>query len=513
MNRLLAADRDACAGRRTWPAAFGASLTAALAVPVPASSQTVSDVQRELTQMKQQYEAELRHIRQDYDARLRRLEARLKAAESRPPAATPATAAPVAAISTAPPAPTGFAAQPATPLVPASPPPTPSRGIEFTIGTPPGEPWAFGPVVPPVPAAANAFNAAIGVILQGTAGYLTKNPDTYFVRGFALGDDTGPGDRGLSLQESELNFQANVDPYLFGSLTLSLSPNNEVEVEEAYFQTKSLPWGFTLRGGRFFSGVGYMNEQHSHTWDFVDTALPYRVFLNTQYGDDGVQLRWLAPTRQFLEFGTEVFRGDAFPAAGAARVGFGSNSAFVHTGGDINESSSYRTGLSWLHATASDRTTFTATNDTFDIFNGRVNTLIWDAVYKWAPNGNPTDTNFKLQGEFFANQNSGQFNSISDNAWQTGFYAQAIYQFMPRWRFGARYDQVNGNKQSGDLAGSTVDSTGTTPRRASAMLEYNTSEFGRFRAQYNADWSRGSLDNQVFLQYIISLGAHGAHLF
>src|SRR4051812_27571823 len=34
---LLAAGRDTCAGRRTWPAAFGAGLTAVLAVPVPAS--------------------------------------------------------------------------------------------------------------------------------------------------------------------------------------------------------------------------------------------------------------------------------------------------------------------------------------------------------------------------------------------------------------------------------------------------------------------------------------------
>ena len=128
MNRLLAAGRDTCAGRRTWPAAFGAGLTAVLAVPVPASSQTVSDVQRELNQMKQQYEAELRRMRQDYDARLRRLETRLKAAESHPPAtakAVPATKeVPVAAADTAPPpppAPNTVAAAPATPLVVAPP--------------------------------------------------------------------------------------------------------------------------------------------------------------------------------------------------------------------------------------------------------------------------------------------------------------------------------------------------------------------------------------------------------
>src|SRR5688572_25807108 len=99
MNRLLVTDRDVRAGRRIWPAAFGAGLTAVLTVPLPAFAQTTADVQRELTQMKQQYEAELRRMRQDYDARLRRLEARLQAAEKRPPA--PASTAPVAPVAAA----------------------------------------------------------------------------------------------------------------------------------------------------------------------------------------------------------------------------------------------------------------------------------------------------------------------------------------------------------------------------------------------------------------------------
>jgi hypothetical protein len=227
-----------------------------------------------------------------------------------------------------------------------------------------------------------------------------------------------------------------------------------------------------------------------------------------------VQLRWLAPTAQFLELGSELFRGAAFPAGGPARVGFGTYSLFGHTGGDIGESSSYRTGLSWLHTTASDRATPVPGGGPDDIFNGHGNTLIFDAIYKWAPNGNPVETNLKLQGEFFAHRDDGQFNSVPYNSgWQTGFYAQAAYQFIPQWRVGLRYDQVNANRQTSLLTGSTVDNLGTTPRRASAMLEYNTSEFGRFRLQYNRDWSRGTPDNQAILQYIISIGAHGAHIF
>jgi hypothetical protein len=83
----------------------------------------------------------------------------------------------------------------------------------------------------------------------------------------------------------------------------------------------------------------------------------------------------------------------------------------------------------------------------------------------------------------------------------------------PRWRIGLRYDQLGATPQTGALANSTVNSRGITPRRGSAMIEYNTSEFGRFRLQYNLDYSRGTPDSQGFLQYIVSLGAHGAHSY
>ena len=204
-----------------------------------------------------------------------------------------------------------------------------------------------------------------------------------------------------------------------------------------------------MRGGRFFSGVGYLNEQHAHTWDFADQALPYQAFLNTQYDDDGVQLRWLAPTSQFLEFGGEAFRGDAFPAGGTDNhnSGVGAWSGFVHTGNDIGDSASYRVGLSYLHTAAKNRSTDDV--DGFgvpvtDIFSGTDNTYIADGVFKWAPNGNFVDRYLKLQGEFFLRREQGAFNGVNFSATtQTGFYTQGVYQFMPQWRVGLRYDQLH----------------------------------------------------------------------
>ena len=296
------------------------------------------------------------------------------------------------------------------------------------------------------------------------------------MRGFALGDDTSPGTRGLSLDETEVNLQANADPYLFGNLTLSIAPNNQFSIEEAFIQSTSLPAGFTARAGRFFSGIGYLNEQHSHTWDFADQALPYRVFLNTQYDDRRRAIALASANNAVPRIRQQVVSWRRLPGrwAGPRGVRF-AQPVRAYRQRHQRRRDSYRTGLSWLHTTSSNRLT-TPPNGPDDSFYGKNDTLIFDAVYKWAPNGNPVDTNFKLQGEFFANHLNGQFDNAPYAGWQTGFYAQAVYQFMPRWRVGLRYDQVNGNRQTGLLVGSTVDSEGITPRRGSAMIEYNTSE-------------------------------------
>ena len=52
------------------------------------------------------------------------------------------------------------------------------------------------------------------------------------------------------------------------------------------------------------------------------------------------------------------------------------------------------------------------------------------------------------------------------------------------------------------------------PVKHSLMADYSFSEFSRFRVQIARDRSmQGVTDNQVTLQYIHSLGAHGAHRF
>ena len=99
---------------------------------------------------------------------------------------------------------------------------------------------------------------------------------------------------------------------------------------------------------------------------------------------------------------------------------------------------------------------------------------------------------------------------------QYGWYVKGVYQFHPEWRVGLRYDQLDeGTWDAGPVATANgVVRPDFTPRRYSAMIDWNPSEFSRIRLQVNQDKSQqGFTDNVIFLQYIFSMGTHGAHKF
>ena len=476
----------------------------AAAVPVPASPRlpaapaTIAPDNAELAQIR----AQLQQMKQEYETRIQALEKRLQDRESPTARAAAPAAAPLPAIDS-----------------------RPVTGDTYAAGA------AATPDAAPVSSTAG-FNPAVSLILGGTYANLSQDPNRYRLQGFMpAGDGVGPGRRGFNLGESELTLAAAIDPRFAGRLTFSLDADNAVSVEEAFFQTQTLANGLNLKAGRFLSGVGYLNAQHAHTWDFVDAPLAYQAFLGRQYKADGVQLRWLAPTEKFIEFGLELGRGNSFPGNDRNRNGVGSTALFAHLGDDIGESASYRTGLSYLRTSAAQRN-FADIDGTgaavTNAFTGRSSTWIADAVYKWSPNGNPVQTNLKLQGEYFRRNERGALAqdvgaqgggvaSGSYQAAQSGWYLQGVYQFTAGWRAGLRYDRL----QSGSSTfGSGLDASNFSqlavwhPRRATAMLDYSPSEFSRFRLQFAQDRSRPqATDNQIFLQYIMSLGAHGAHTF
>ena len=96
---------------------------------------------------------------------------------------------------------------------------------------------------------------------------------------------------------------------------------------------------------------------------------------------------------------------------------------------------------------------------------------------------------------------------------RSGFYVQGVYQFMPQWRLGLRYAELGSDGVSGALAGSALDDFGRAPRSATALLEYDTSEFGRLRVQYTYDDSDLQANSEISAGYTMIIGPHGAHRF
>jgi hypothetical protein len=203
---------------------------------------------------------------------------------------------------------------------------------------------------------------------------------------------------------------------------------------------------------------------------------------------------------------------------------------FAHVGDDIGIEHSWRAGGS-LHQTHRVNALSTGVPDlnntaggVSNSFSGDSQTAGFDFVWKYAPNGNTANRYLKVQGEYFRRTDNGMLTydtaaaNLTDyfSTTQSGWYLQSVVQFMPHWRTGLRYDLLDpGIASVGALnAGNLVSNYGFQPTRSSLMLDYSPSEFSRLRVQLARDHTRSGLpDNQLFVQYIMSLGAHGAHRY
>jgi len=442
--------------------------------PAIAQTETELDVLR----------AELNQMRADYEARIAQLEKRLDEAEKKADAQRT------------------IAAQ---------------TESQITLQA---EPWQSATTTEPMAdSSINAMNPAIGVIFQGQAWNYNEDPDDYEIPGFPLGGEAGPLPQGLALGETEIDISANVDDKFTAWLTMPIVFEDgevAVEVEEAWIETMTLPAGLSLRMGRFYANIGYLNDKHSHSWDFADQPLVYQAFLGNQYLDDGLQLRWLAPTDFYLELGAEITRGERYPAGGAAQSGFGSYAFHLRTGGDVGFSNSWQAGISYLQADADERQS--GNEDEPLYFTGQTDMWMAEFVWKWAPNGNYKQRNFTFQTEYMWSNEDGDYTlpgidpTPYDND-QQGWYMQAVYQPFPRWRIGFRYDRLSSNNPGQVYAGTPLMPASSDPYRYSLMADWSNSEFSRLRLQYTLDQAGFDNGHEWGLQYIYSIGAHGAHTF
>mgnify|MGYP006289614631 FL=1 len=408
--------------------------------------------------------------------------------------------------------------------------------------------------------AGNAFNPQISVILDGNYYQDDRDGEGFEMLGMADGishahgahghghDHGGHGapERGFNFRSAEIAISATVDPYFDANLMLALDGDSELEVEEAWFQTRALPHGLKVRGGKFLSGVGYANSQHPHEWAFVDQNLAYLNLLGDHgLRDTGVQLTWLPDWGHYTLFGFEALQGDqeklgalagdelieeAAAEAGVSEyeLGLGSTrhgprlyTAFVKYAPDLGYDHALQLGLwgGWANQ-------HTEIHEEPVIHALQGNASMWglDAVYKYDAGGTHGAGDVIVQGEYLWQRKDLNLSFHETNPalvgaerefTQDGFYLQGLFGIAPRWKAGLRYDKV-GLTNRLDSGGSTLREWDSSDRWTAA-LTWNPTEFSQLRLQYaKADIT---IDGQsedfdyLYLQYVMSLGAHGAHKF
>lgn len=352
----------------------------------------------------------------------------------------------------------------------------------------------------------------------------------------------GGREEGFGLGESELAISANIDDLFYGKVTAVIEAHDgetELELEEAFIQTLAMPAGFSVRAGRFLSDIGYLNNQHLHTDAFADRPAAYRAFLGGHYFDDGVRINWVAPTDLYWTLGFEALKGDNMRAEdehGEREFDtVGVYNAFTKIGGDIGENSSWQVGLALMN-NRNGRLTPHEEGEEGHVDEGHDHahshsaaytgekTYVADFVYKWAPDGNYKYQHLTLSGEFFRvndfkalelheddHEEEGEHEHSHGKDYHQGWYLSGVYQFNPNWSAGLRYGELDTQLAHDDHFDAQK------LKETELSLNWHHSHFSTVRLQYTrqkgTNFDGLSDDNLITLQYVMTLGAHGAHQF
>ena len=335
---------------------------------------------------------------------------------------------------------------------------------------------------------------------------------------------------GFNLREQELTISASIDNYFDGFAVIAFS-EDETEIEEAYFTTRRLPTGLTLKGGKFLSGIGYHNARHVHSWDFTDQNLAYiGAFGDHGLSDKGLQLTWLPSLPMYTLLGVEWLQGDeqerfgtlvedAEEALGLKETESGPKltTAFAKLSPNLGDDHALQIGA-WVAMAKQDQQVLEHEHDgVVEELGLEGDAELWgiDVVYKWDAADAYGAGDFTLQAEYISLEKdwkvmAGDEAGAGVSGEQDGVYVQAVYGIAPRWKAGIRYDATG---MTNELR--LPEETETLPesKRTSGVLTWYPTEFSFIRLQYaNAEIGDEDFD-QLYIQFNYSLGAHGAHTF
>ena len=373
-----------------------------------------------------------------------------------------------------------------------SPPPAaPANAAEQQAVAPQAARVQPQPPVPPVSPVGGGEQSGTQV---GGATSMAKalNPDISVIGDFigAAGHNPKGLEPAFQMHESEVGFQAIIDPYARGDFFLSFGEEG-VDLEEGYITFTALPAGLVARGGKMRAAFGKVNTLHNHVLPWIDRPL---VANNLTGGEDGINDAGLSITRAFagpkqifLEGTAQVFRGDAADVFKSSRRSDVSYIGHFRGYRDITESTNIDIGASYARGH----------ND----LGTRFLTSLYgiDATVRWKPLRRAIYHSFIARSEFVWSRRD----QLPFRQKAFGFYASGDYQLGRRWFVGARYDRAD-----------RAQNAALTDSGTSLVLTYWPSEFSQLRGQYRyTNYGDGIKAHEALMQLLFVLGAHGAHPF
>ncbi len=306
---------------------------------------------------------------------------------------------------------------------------------------------------------------------------------------------------GLSLQEAEVQFTANVDPYIRAVTIIAVRQETDpaevkfgVDPEEVFLETISLP-SITLKAGKFRTELGKHNRLHTHAFPFIDAPLINQKLLGDEgLNEIGVSGAVLLPTKWYSEVilqaitlsNEQLYKSPSSREIGA--VGRFKNLFDLSDDLTLELGVSGTTGKNQFSST----TSVYAADMTFKwrpSVGGKYNALVWSTEYLHGNRLGLTDA------------------TTGDSTEMLGGGATWLqYQFAERWWIQGRYEHTGFSKSSP----ATLNQD-----KVSGLLGFFPSEFSGLRVQYDYLTTEGKsdADHAIALQYNISIGAHPAHAY
>jgi hypothetical protein len=367
---------------------------------------------------------------------------------------------------------------------------------------------APGAALPPtatadVPAGAAGAGGPSGPLpVYGAPTSKVFNPDIAVIGDFqgAVGRPEGSGQPSLEMREAEASFQAIVDPYARADFFLTFGPD-EVGIEEAFLTFPTLPAKLLMKVGKMRTAFGKVDAMHAHTLPWTDRPLVTQNLLGGEEGlaDSGVSLsRILNVPGVFLEATGQVFAGSSEVFQGRSRsdvTWLGHLRAYR----DLTESTNLELGGSIAYG-GNDAE---GGDNVGNAAGSGAHTRLWgtDLTFRYRPLRRAIYRQVVLRNELVWSRRDHPGGAPPADAF--GTYVGLDYQFARRWFAGVR----------GDYSERADDPT-LVDKGGSFLLTFWPSEFSQIRAQYRRTrLGEGTNANELFFQFLFSIGAHGAHAF